>query len=357
MDFKSLGLSDNTLKALKRKGFKKPTKIQEKIIPILLSEDVNIVGQAQTGTGKTAAFGLPIIEKINDEKEIKALILTPTRELAKQVAEELKSLKGKKNLKIVEIYGGKPIKEQIYKLRGANIVVGTPGRLLDHIKRKTINLKNLSYFVLDEADEMLNMGFIEDVEEILKHTNDDKNILLFSATLPREILNLAKKYMRDYKLIKVKSSKNLIEQKHFKVSNSEKFNLLCKIINEENFYGLIFCKTREDVKNLARKLIEKGYSAEAFHGKLSQFRREKILKRFKMKKINILVSTDVAARGIDIEGLTHVINYSLPQNPEYYVHRIGRTGRAGKRGKAITFVEPHEYKKYAHMKRCLCKKL
>ncbi|EHP89166.1 DEAD/DEAH box helicase [Methanotorris formicicus] len=357
MGFKELGLSENTLKALEKKGFKEPTEIQEKTIPILLNGDIDVVGQAQTGTGKTAAFGLPLIEKIDENsKDVQALILTPTRELSIQVSEEIDSLKGNKNLKILPVYGGQPIEPQIRQLkRGVHIVVGTPGRILDHIKRGSLNLKNISYLVLDEADEMLNMGFIDDVEEILRHTNKNKRVLLFSATLPRTILNLAKRYMGEYKLVSVKKetlTTNLVEQIYYEVSNSKKFDALCRVIDvEDDFYGLVFCKTRADVNEVANKLVENGYEADALHGDIAQKQRERILNKFKKKRINILVATDVAARGIDINNLTHVINYSLPQNPESYVHRIGRTGRAGKKGTAITFISPDEYRKLNYIKK------
>lgn len=355
--FRMLGLSENTLKALKKKGFKEPTPIQVRVIPLLLNEDVDVVGQAQTGTGKTAAFGLPLIERLKEKSgEVQTLILTPTRELAIQVSEEINSLRGAKRLQIVPIYGGQPIEGQLRRLRkGVDIVVGTPGRILDHINRKSLKLKNISYLVLDEVDEMLNMGFIDDVEEILKNTNPKKRMLLFSATLPGKILSLTKKYMERYEVIAVEKEQlttTLTDQIYFEVSSSDRFEALCRIIDiEKEFYGLIFCKTKVDVEKVANKLIDRGYNAEALHGDISQHQRERILNRFKQKKINILVATDVAARGIDINNLTHVINYSLPQNPESYVHRIGRTGRAGKKGTAITFVTPAERIKLKYIKR------
>ncbi|AEX86220.1 DNA/RNA helicase, superfamily II [Marinitoga piezophila KA3] len=354
--FEDLGLSESTLKALKKKGFEEPTPIQEKVIPILLQEGIDVIGQAQTGTGKTAAFGLPLIEKLEPSKKVKALILTPTRELAIQVAEEINSLKGRKKLNILPIYGGQSIENQISRLKkGIDIVVGTPGRILDHIRRKTLDLKHVSYVILDEADEMLDMGFIDDVEEILSNTPEKKQILLFSATMPSRILKLAKKYMSNYKIISVKPEQlttELTEQIYFEVNESDKFEALCRIIDiEPEFYGLVFCRTKVDVDTVSNRLIDRGYSAEALHGDLSQYQRERILRKFKTKRANILVATDVAARGIDISDLTHVINYSLPQNPESYVHRIGRTGRAGKEGTAITFVTPEEYRKLLFIKR------
>ena len=334
-----------------------PTQIQEIIIPILLKKDVDIIGQAQTGTGKTAAFGLPLIERLKEgEKHVQALIMVPTRELALQVSEEINSLKGEKRLRISAVYGGQSIEEQLRRLRsGIDIVVGTPGRIIDHLHRGSLKLNRLSYLVLDEADEMLDMGFIEDIEEILTHVNQDKRMMLFGATMPDRILGLVKKFMKKYERFVIKKDQlttNLVDQIYFEVSNSGKFETLCRIVDiEESFYGLVFCRTKADVDDIAHKLLERGYSAEALHGDISQSQRERILGKFKSRKINVLVATDVAARGIDIENLTHVINYSLPQNPDSYVHRIGRTGRAGKEGTAITFVTPQEYRNLLFIKR------
>ncbi len=355
--FRTLGLSENTLHALGKKGFEEPTPIQQMTIPILLKGEVDIIGQAQTGTGKTAAFGLPILERIKEHsKTVQALVLVPTRELAIQVAEELNSFKGEKKFQIVPIYGGQSIEEQLRRLKkGIDVVIGTPGRILDHIRRKSLRLGNISYLVLDEADEMLNMGFIDDVEEIIKNTGSEKRILLFSATMPAKIIGMAEKYMKKYEMIGVKKEQlttNLTDQIYFEVAPSDKFEALCRIIDiEHEFYGLIFCRTKIDVDNLAGKLIERGYDAEALHGDISQHQREIILNKFRKQRINILVATDVAARGIDIQNLTHVINYSLPQDPESYVHRIGRTGRAGKEGTAITFVTRDEYRRLVFIKK------
>ncbi len=355
--FEKLGLSANTLAALKQKGFEEPTHIQEQVIPLLLHEDIDIVGQAQTGTGKTAAFGLPLIEKLTAEaKNVQALILTPTRELALQVADEINSLKGKKRLGIIAVYGGQSIDQQLRRLRkGVDIVVGTPGRIKDHLQRKSLNIKQIKYMILDEADEMLNMGFIEDVEDILSYTSPEKRVLLFSATMPERILHLAKKYMRDYQFVRGRGERltvSLTDQIYFEVANFDKLEALCRIIDSESeFYGLVFCRTKIDVDNVSKKLSDRGYDTEGLHGDISQPQRERILKKFKDKRINVLIATDVAARGIDIIDLTHVINYSLPQNPESYVHRIGRTGRAGKEGTAITFVTPDEYRKLIVIKK------
>jgi len=357
--FKSLGLSNTTISALMEKGFEEPTPIQEATIPLLLQGEFDVVGQAQTGTGKTAAFGLPIIEKIsNNTRSVQTLVLVPTRELALQVSEELNSLKGKKKLTIVPIYGGQSMEQQISKLkRGIDIVVGTPGRILDHIKRKKLKLQHISYLVLDEADEMLNMGFIEDIEKILEHANPDRNTLLFSATMPKEIMAIAKNYMREYQVVKVTKQQlttNLTEQIYFQVNEADKFEALCRIVDIEfDFYGLVFCRTKNDVSRIAGHLVDRGYDADALHGDISQYQREEVLKKFRKKRINILVATDVAARGMDIKDLTHVINYALPQDPDSYVHRVGRTGRAGKEGTAITFVTPSEFKKITRIQKAV----
>ena len=349
--FNELGLSANILETLEKRGFEEPTPIQEQTIPAILKGNKDIVGQAQTGTGKTAAFGLPMIELLSDRSDaIQALVLAPTRELAIQVAEEINSLKGNKQLQVVPIYGGQSIALQLKSLRkGVDIVVGTPGRILDHIRRRSLKLGKISFMVLDEADEMLNMGFIDDVAEIMEQTPKEKRTMLFSATMPHEILKIAKKYMGDYDVLKVTQGQLTVSQTdqiYFEVSASDKFEALCRIIDiEEDFYGLVFCRTRMDVDTVARHLGERSYDAEALHGDMSQPLRERILNKFKKKISNILVATDVAARGIDVQDLTHVINYALPQDPDAYVHRIGRTGRAGKEGNAITFITPSEYRK------------
>lgn len=357
LKFKKLGLSSQCLDALRKKGFEEPTEIQEKVIPILLTEDVDLVGQAQTGTGKTAAFALPMIEKLMPgASHVQVLILAPTRELAVQVAEEINTLKGKKNFSICPVYGGQSIDVQLRKLkRGVDIVVGTPGRVIDHLNRKTLKLDKISYLVLDEADEMLNMGFIEDVEEIMKHTNSGKRTMLFSATMPPRIASIAKKYMADYTHVTVSKQQlttSLTDQIYFEVNETDKFEALCRIIDiETEFYGIVFCRTKLNVEEVAHKLIDRGYDAEALHGDLSQNQRERILYKFKSGKVAILVATDVAARGLDINDLSHVINFALPQDPDSYVHRIGRTGRAGKEGTAITFVTPEEYRKLVFITR------
>lgn len=348
--FKKLGLSEEIIQVLKEKGFEEPSPIQKQTIPAILAGNKDIVGQAQTGTGKTAAFGLPMIELLPEKsKTVQALVLAPTRELAIQVAEEINSLKGKKKLNIIPIYGGQSIELQLRSLRkGIDIVVGTPGRVIDHLKRKTLKIDSISYLVLDEADEMLNMGFLDDVREIMDYTPEEKRTMLFSATMPAAILQLAKKYMREYDVMKVATDQLTVSQTdqiYFEVSLADRFEALCRIIDiEDAFYGLVFCRTKLDVDAVSNHLMERGYDADGLHGDMSQSQREKILNKFKKRMLNILVATDVAARGIDVHDLTHVINYALPQDPESYVHRIGRTGRAGKEGIAITFITPKEYR-------------
>ncbi|MEA1995448.1 MAG: DEAD/DEAH box helicase [Campylobacterota bacterium] len=355
--FGDLGLSAKVLDAINKKGFEEPTAIQTLTIPVVLRDDINIIAQAQTGTGKTAAFGLPLMELINsDSKTVQAVIMVPTRELAIQVSEEINSLKSNTDIKVIPIYGGQSIDQQLRRLKkGVHIIVGTPGRIIDHLNRKTLKIGNIEHLILDEADEMLNMGFIEDMEEIMKHTNPDKRTLLFSATIPGRIKDLAHKYMDGYELITVEKERlttDLTEQIYFEVKASDKFEALCRIIDiKDGFYGLIFCRTKSDVDSLVTHLVDRGYDAEFIHGDISQAQRERTLEKFKKKRVNILVATDVAARGIDVYNLTHVINYALPHDPESYVHRIGRTGRAGHEGTAITFITPSEYKRLMFIQR------
>ncbi len=348
--FADLGLSNQILAAIEKKGFEEPTAIQAMAIPVILKNEDNIIAQAQTGTGKTAAFGLPLLDLLRDEAvNVEVLILVPTRELALQVAEEMNSFIGKKNIKIAPIYGGQSVEQQMKRLHtGVDIIVGTPGRIIDHLKRKTLNIENIKHLVIDEADEMLNMGFIDDLEAIMKYTNANKKTLLFSATMPQRIKKLAQKYMKDHTLLTVKKNKletALTEQIYFEVRATDKFESLCRIIDiEEHFYGMVFCRTKSNVNSVASHLQSRGYDAEAIHGDIPQAQRERTLGKFRKQLISIMIVTDVAARGIDVNNLTHVINYSLPQNAESYVHRIGRTGRAGNEGTAITFITPNEYK-------------
>ncbi|MGH0054115.1 MAG: DEAD/DEAH box helicase [Sphaerochaetaceae bacterium] len=355
--FADLGLSAQTIAAVESKGFEEPTKIQAACIPLLLKDQVDVIGQAQTGTGKTAAFGLPILEIVDPSiRQVQALILAPTRELAVQVAEEINSLKGDRNLEIAAVYGGASMELQLRKLRrGTHVVVGTPGRILDHLRRGSLKLDQLKFVVLDEADEMLDMGFIEDIEEVLKQTPEEKRMLCFSATMPTPIQHLAERFMQDPEVVRIKQetlTSNLTDQIYVEVRESDKFEALTRIIDmEENFYGIVFCRTKVQCDEIGRKLMDRGYDAEPLHGDLSQKQRENILHKMREKTISIIVATDVAARGIDISDLTHVINFSLPEDPEAYIHRIGRTGRAGKTGIAITFVGPKEFRRFSFIKR------
>lgn len=357
--FKTLWISEKTLKALERKGFETPSPIQERVIPLLLAGDENIIGQAATGTGKTAAFGIPLIEKLTPQGKPQALIMAPTRELAVQVAQEINSFQSwpvKDQLNIVPIYGGQSYDIQIRALKkGADVVVGTPGRIIDHLNRGTLDLSSVEKFILDEADEMLNMGFVDDIQTVFEKIHSDSQVLLFSATMPKTILRVAKKYMGDYQLVAVKKEQmttTQTDQIYFEVHERDKFEALCRIADiEHDFYAIVFCKTKYDVDTITAKLIERWYDTQALHGDVQQKQRERILKLFKDKKITILVATDVAARGIDVDDVSHVINYSLPQDPESYVHRVGRTGRAGRTGTAITFVSPQEYKSIMYLQR------
>ncbi|MFA6597170.1 MAG: DEAD/DEAH box helicase [Ignavibacteriaceae bacterium] len=354
--FNGLGLSDEMLQAIKMKGFEEPTEIQSKIIPLILQSENDLIGQAQTGTGKTAAFALPIIDKLEiKSSHLQVLVLVPTRELAIQVAEEFNSLRGHKNIHVAPIYGGQSYDIQLRRLKkGVDVIVGTPGRVMDLLKRKIFSLSKVSFVVLDEADEMLNMGFIDDIEEILSGSNPERRTLLFSATMPDRISTLSKKYMKNREIVKAKNAGqtiSLTDQIYFEVREADKLEALCRIIDTTNeFYGIVFCRTKNDVDYITSKLHDRDYDSEGLHGDISQAQREKILNKFKKKKTNVLVATDVAARGLDIDDLTHVINFALPQDPEAYLHRIGRTGRAGKEGTAVTFVSPEEYRKLMFIK-------
>jgi ATP-dependent RNA helicase DeaD len=354
--FKDLGLSEKTLQVLDKKGFKNPTEIQSLVIPHALTSDRDIIGKAATGTGKTAAFGLPILDRLKENCDhVQAVILAPTRELALQLCDELNSLKGNKRLNIIPVYGGANIVTQIRQLRrGAHIVVGTPGRVIDHLKRKTVHFKNIEYFILDEADEMLNAGFLIEIKEILTHANKDRKTLCFSATMPSAILKLTKQHMKNPLIIETKKQnqeKNNTIQTYYEVRSSrdKKEALLRLIDGSTSFYGFIFCRTRREVDDVSDFLKGRNYSAEKLHGDVSQSQRERVLKNFKAKSCNIIVGTDVAARGIDVKGLTHVINYSLPQTAESYVHRVGRTGRAGQSGEAYTLITNGERRSFRRM--------
>lgn len=346
--FSNLGLKDTLLKSIEELGFEKPSQIQEEAIPVAI-QGYDLIGQAQTGTGKTAAFGCGIMNSISKKDPLSAIILAPTRELAIQVNDELKRLSKYDDLSILPVYGGDPISNQIRSLkRNVNIVVGTPGRVLDHIKRGTIKLDTVRFLVLDEADEMLNMGFIDDLEDIIKQLPKERQTLLFSATMPEPIKKLAKRYMKpDAKHISIKKTSmtvSKITQNFFEVSHKNRFEALCRVLDYDTpSSAIIFCKTKKGVDELVEGMQSRGYIVEGMHGDMSQAHRLRTLKKFKDGSLNYLIATDVAARGIDVEGITHVINYDLPQDVESYVHRIGRTGRANREGIAYSLVSPKEY--------------
>ncbi len=346
-NFSELNISESTLRSLKRMGFEEATPIQEGTIKFGM-EGKDIIGQAQTGTGKTAAFGIPLIEKIDtNNPNIQGLIIAPTRELAIQVSEELYKIGYDKRVKILSVYGGQDISRQIRALKNRpQIIVGTPGRIIDHINRHTLKLENVQTLVLDEADEMLNMGFIDDINAILEKVPAERQTLLFSATMPPAIRKIATTFMKTPEEVKIKSKEMTvenIEQFFVKAQEREKFDVLSRILNvHQPELAIIFGRTKRRVDELAQALTLRGYLAEGIHGDLSQAKRMSVLRQFKENKIDILVATDVAARGLDISGVTHVYNFDIPQDPESYVHRIGRTGRAGKSGLAVTFVTPRE---------------
>ena len=349
MTFQELPLRESLIRAITERGYVEPTEIQAQSIPALATTDTDFVGQAQTGTGKTAAFVLPLLNKVDvTNRDVQALILTPTRELANQITDEIKKFSTYEKIKTLAVYGGVSTEGQIRGLRKdkPQIVVGTPGRVLDLIDRGVLILDNAKFAVLDEADEMLDMGFIDDVKQILSNLGETKKTWMFSATMPAPILSLIKTYLKDPLVVKVQKktlSNESIDQKHYVVRHSQMSEAICRILDSlDDYYGMIFCRTKIDAKTLADELNARGYPSDSMHGDMSQQQRDITMKNFKLKKINMLVCTDVAARGIDVDNLTHVINYGLPQDIESYVHRIGRTGRAGMKGVAITLVEPSE---------------
>ncbi len=345
-DFTSLDLREELAQAITELGYAEPTPIQAGIIPIML-KGADVIGQAQTGTGKTAAFAFPILQNFTPQRHVQALILAPTRELALQVADSI-SVYGKYlDVRVLAVYGGQPYGPQISRLnRGVDVVVGTPGRLLDLMERNALNIKHIRTLVLDEADEMLNMGFMEDVEKILAETPAERQTALFSATLPARIRSLANRFMRDPQPVTIKRDTLTLEsteQRYYLVHESDKTNALTRLFEIEPIKSaLIFARTRAETATLANELVVRGIPAEAIHGDLDQNAREAVLSRFRSNQLKVLVATDVAARGLDIEDISHVFNYHLPDDAEVYVHRIGRTGRAGKTGVAITLISPRE---------------
>ena len=355
--FEELGLSDEILKAIENKGFEEATPIQAQSIPYIM-EGRDIIGQAQTGTGKTAAFGIPILEKLNQgEKTVQGIVLCPTRELAIQVAEEIRELsKFKRGVEILPIYGGQPIDRQIKALkRKPQIIVGTPGRVMDHMNRGTLKIDKVRMVVLDEADEMLDMGFIDDIVTILKAVPEERQTMLFSATMPKPILELTKRFQKDPKHVMVVHKELTVpkvEQVYFEVKEKTKLEVLSRLIDMYNpKLSLVFCNTKKKVDELVAELQGRGYFADGLHGDLKQVQRDRVMSKFRNGAVDILVATDVAARGIDVDDIEAVFNYDLPQDEEYYVHRIGRTARAGRGGRAFTFVVGREIFKLRDIQR------
>lgn len=357
--FGELLLDKKIVAALTEMGFEEPSPIQAAAIPLVL-EGHDVIAQAQTGTGKTAAFGIPLVQSITDHRHIQALIMTPTRELAIQVAEEISKIGRTTRIKALPVYGGQPIERQIKALKNnVQIVIGTPGRLIDHINRRTIKLDHIKFLVLDEADEMLDMGFVDDMEEIMRNLPDERQTLLFSATMPRPILSLTKKYMKAPQNVAVSKEEltvPLIEQYYYETK--DKIEGLCRLLDAEvDGKLIIFCRTKKGVDDLAIALSSRGYLVEGLHGDLSQTQRDRVMKKFREGTAEVLIATDVAARGIDIDNITHVINFDIPQDPESYVHRIGRTGRAGNTGVAMTFITPREFRQLKLIERIVHTKI
>lgn len=360
--FDELGLTPEILATLKAINFTTPTPIQSKTIPVMLENRHDVIGLAQTGTGKTAAYGLPIIQLAGlNEKQVQALILCPTRELCMQITKDMDSYKGEnRQFRTVAVYGGANILTQIKALKdGCQVVVGTPGRVLDLMRRKVLKLENLSFLVLDEADEMLNMGFLEDIDAVLAATPESKRTHLFSATMPPEIQKIAEKFMRDTVEVTVgKRNEGAADVRHlyYLVNNRNRFEALTRIADlNPRIYGIIFCRTRQETKEVAEKMISHGYNADALHGDLSQPQRDHVMHRFRSGNLQMLVATDVAARGLDVNDLTHIINYNLPDDNEVYLHRSGRTGRAGKSGVSISIVTPRDQKRIRDIERLIGK--
>ena len=360
--FQDLGLNDDLLRAITDMGFETPSDVQLKTIPILLEKDTDLVALAQTGTGKTAAFGFPMLQKINIEsRTTQGLILSPTRELCLQITNELKHY-GKycKGFNVAAIYGGASISEQAREVkRGAQIIVATPGRMKDMINRNMVDISKIEYAVLDEADEMLNMGFYEDITDILSHSPEDKNTWLFSATMPKEVASIAKKFMHSPVEITVgnkNESTNTVSHEYYLVNSRDRYQALKRLADANpDIFSVIFCRTKRDTQKVAEQLIEDGYSAGALHGDLSQNQRDLVMNSFRKNQIQMLVATDVAARGIDVDSITHVINYQLPDEIETYTHRSGRTGRAGKTGVSMVIVSKSELRKIKSIERIIKK--
>ena len=350
--FKEIGLNKELIKSIEELGYKTPTPIQKKCIPFLLENNNDLIALAQTGTGKTAAFGLPSIQEIDSKiKQVQVIVLCPTRELCIQISKDIISYsKYIKDIKTVPVYGGVSIENQVKSIKkGTQIIIGTPGRTKDLINRKILKLNLVNKVVLDEADEMLSMGFKDDLDFILHKTSKNRQTMLFSATMSREVLSISKKYMKGAKEIsvsKVNSGAVNVEHHIYNVTSKYKYEALKRISDyNPNIYGIIFCRTRRETKDIANKFINEGYNADAIHGDLSQNQRDEVMSRFRNRSLQLLIATDVAARGLDVDDLTHVINYSLPDDPEVYIHRSGRTGRAGKKGISIAIINSRDGRK------------
>ena len=363
LTFKETGIREELLKAVEEMGFEQPTPIQEKTIPALLNAGVDMIALAQTGTGKTAAFGLPLIHLANMEsKKVEALVLCPTRELCIQITKDLDNYsKYLKGFRSIAVYGGADISKQIRALKeGCQIVVGTPGRAIDLINRKVLKINDIKWLVLDEADEMLNMGFKEDLETIMAETPKEKQTLLFSATMPKEISSMARKYMNKPEEISVgkkNSGAENVQHEYYMVHAKDRYAALKRIVDiNPNIYGIVFCRTRQETKEVAEKLIADGYDADSLHGDLSQQQRDHVMNRFRLRHLQILVATDVAARGLDVTDLTHIINFNLPDELDVYIHRSGRTGRASKNGISIAIVHTRENRKIQELEKIIGKK-
>ncbi len=362
MTFKELNLKDDILSAIEELGYVQPMPVQEKTIPFMLEQTADLVALAQTGTGKTAAFGLPVLHMIDaSRKQVQALVLAPTRELCIQIANDIKGYsKNMRGMKIVPVYGGEDIRIQLKQLdTPPQIIVATPGRLIDLIERGKIELGSIDFLVLDEADEMLNMGFKEDIETILQRTPDTRRTMLFSATMPKEISNIAKRYMKNFEEITVgtkNSGAENVEHIYYVSQARQRYMVLKRIVDlNPDVYGIVFCRTRQETKEVADKLMNDGYNADALHGDLSQAQRDTVMQKFRIRNIQLLVATDVAARGLDVSDLTHVINYNLPDDVEIYTHRSGRTGRANKKGVAVSIIHSKEKFKIKDIERMLRK--
>lgn len=361
--FQQLGLNEQLLQAIRDMGFETPSEVQEKAIPVLLANETDMVALAQTGTGKTAAFGFPLIQKLDaNNRQTQGLILSPTRELCLQITNELKNYsKYVKGLHTVAIYGGASITEQAKEVkRGAQIIVATPGRMQDMIERRLVDITQIEYCILDEADEMLNMGFYEDIKSILSHTPEEKRTWLFSATMPKEVHEIARKFMRNPYEITVgqkNSGSENVQHEYYLVNGRDRYEALKRLADANpDIFSVVFCRTKRDTQAVAEKLIEDGYNAAALHGDLSQNQRDMVMKAFRNKQIQMLVATDVAARGIDVDDITHVINYQLPDEIETYTHRSGRTGRAGKSGISMVILPKSELRKIGVIEKIIKKK-